>query len=150
MGGRTAEEEGVMPRNPKHQNEPDVPTLVKDVVDDTQRLLGQQMDLLRSEVRQGLERARSAAVSLGTGAGLTAAGGLLSTFMLVHGLNRATRLPLWACYGVVGGLLGAAGLRLLAVGRREAQGVRLVPEQTVEALQENLSWLKDQANPAAP
>jgi len=64
--------------------------------------------------------------------------------MVVHVLNKATRLPLWSCYGLVGGALGAAGAGLLAAGRREAEGVRLVPAQTMEALKENVEWIKEQ------
>jgi hypothetical protein len=70
--------------------------------------------------------------------------------MLVHGLRRSTRLPLWGCYGLVGGLLGAVGTALLAEGRRKAAGVRLAPPpETAAALRENLAWLEDQAHPQA-
>jgi hypothetical protein len=124
--------------------EPDLTTLVKEIVHDSETLIGQQLHLLRSEVKQELDQATEAALAIGAGAGLVATGGVLSTLMVVHALHKATRLPLWSCYGLVGGLLGAAGATLLAAGRKEAMGIRLVPPpQTTEALKENLAWLRE-------
>jgi hypothetical protein len=132
---------------PERSEEPDLSTLVRGIVHDAETLIGLQFDLLRSEVRQELRQARSAALSLGGGAALIGTGGVLAAFAAVHALQRATRLPLWACYGAVGGLLGAAGAGLVAAGLHQAAGVRVVPPQTLEALEENLAWIKDQATP---
>lgn len=129
--------------------QPDLGTLVKEIVRDAETLVGQQLRLFRSEVRRELGHAQGAAVLLGAGAGLVATGGILSALMAVHAIHKATRLPLWSCYGLVGGLSGAAGAGLLAAGRREAARVRLAPPQTVEALKENLEWIKEQATQEA-
>ena len=115
------------------------------VARDTQRLVALHADLLRSELREELAEARRAAGAMGAGAGLVAAGGLLGSLTAVHGLQRATRLPLWGCYGLVSGLLTAAGAGMLVAGARWASRLDLVPRQTIEALRENVSWLKDQA-----
>jgi len=129
--------------------QPELTTLLGGIVQDAETLIGQQFDLLRSELRQEVLRTRDAALSVGTGTVLVATGGVLASLMVVHALHRATRLPLWACYGTVGGLLGGLGVKLLAGGLREAAAIPLVPRQSVEALQENLAWLKDQAIPKA-
>jgi hypothetical protein len=134
---------------PERVDEPDLSTLLRGVVRDAETLIGLQFDLLRSEVREELYQARDAALSIGSGAALIGMGGVLTSFMAVHGLRQATRLPLWACYGIVGGLLGAAGTVLVSSGLGQAAGVRIVPAQTVEALEENLGWIKDQATPRA-
>jgi hypothetical protein len=83
---------------------------------------------------------------LGAGAGLVATGGAFSAVALVHALHRATRLPLWGCYALMGALLGAAGAGFLADGRARASGVRLPPPETTAALRENLEWLKEQVS----
>src|SRR3954468_15269929 len=124
--------------------EPSTLALVREIVDDSEALVGQQLDLLRSELREEWAYAQEAALLLGAGAGLVATGGLFSALALVHGLHRATRLSLWSCYGLVGGMLGVAGAGLLATGRQRAASVRLPPPQTMEALRENLAWLKEQ------
>jgi hypothetical protein len=75
----------------------DLASLVGAIARDTERLLGQHADLFRSELREGLREAPAALAAIGAGAGLLAAGGLLGSLMLVHGLHKATRIPLWAC-----------------------------------------------------
>lgn len=135
MGKRTDEAE-----------RPDLATLVREIVEDSETLIGQQVSLLRSEVRRELQQAGGAASSLGAGVALVATGGVLTSLMVVHALHRSTRLPLWGCYGLVGGLLGAVGTGMVASGLRGAAGIRLAPPpQTLGALKENLAWLKDQA-----
>ncbi len=116
--------------------------LVQGIVNDAGRLIEQQFQLLRAEIGGELDKVRTAAVSMGSGAGLVAAGGVLGTLMAVHLLHDKTRLPLWGCYGLVGGLLGVAGVGLLSTGMAEASRVRLVPPQTAETLREDAHSLK--------
>jgi len=119
-------------------------TLVHAVAGDVERLVAQHAALAREELRDGLGRVPAAAAAIGAGAGLVAAGGVLGTLMLVHGLHRSTRIPLWGCYGLVGGAFAAAGCGFIASGTRRAAGIRLVPRETIAALREDISWLKDQ------
>ena len=139
MATRTADEEV------------DLATLAGNIVQDTGKLLGQQVDLLRAEVGQELRRVGGAAASVAAGGGLAAAGALMAALMAAHLLHRATRLPLWCCYGAVGGALGAAGAALLVRGKEGLADVQVLPPpQSAAALQENLAWLKEQVTPAAP
>lgn len=126
----------------------DLKELAGAILQDAGKLLGQQVDLLRAEMGQELHKAAGAALSLTAGGGLVAAGGLLSSLMLPHLLHRATRLPLWCCYGLVGGGCAAAGLALVRQGRARLGDVRLLA-QTTEAVKENLTWLKEQLHPGA-
>jgi len=133
-------------KDPSNDAPPDLITLVKEIVNDSEVLAGQQLSLLRCELRGELARASEAAMLLGVGAGLAATGGVFSAVALVHALHRATRLPLWGCYGLIGGLLGAAGAGLLASGKERVAGVRLPPPHTMSALRENFEWLKEQVS----
>lgn len=127
----------------------DVGALVGEITDLAGDLARQQLSLLAAEVRQKVSEAGGAAAALAAGAGLLAAGGALSTVAVVHLLHESTRLPLWACYGLVAGVAGAAGLELLADARARAAAVRspALPE-TTEALRENFTWLKEQLSTA--
>jgi hypothetical protein len=116
--------------------------LVKTIARDADRLLGLHADLLRSELRRTAAAVSPALVSIGAGAGLVAAGGLLGSFMLVHGLHRTTRLPLWGCYGLVAGVLGTLGVGLVGSGMRRLSGVGLLPRETIATLKEDLEWIK--------
>jgi hypothetical protein len=119
-------------------------TLLSDIIQNSETLIQQQGRLLKAEVQQEAGKASMAAASMGAGAGLVALGGMLSVLMLVHWLHKSTRLPLWTCYGLVGQLAGIAGAGLLVSGWKEARQLQLPPPQTVEALKENLEWLKQQ------
>jgi hypothetical protein len=86
-------------------------------------------------------------MSLGIGIGLAAIGGWLLILMLVHLLHALTALPLWACYGIVGGLLAAGGIGLLVLGKQKLVQLHLVPQDTVETMKENVQWLTEQVRP---
>jgi len=118
---------------------------------DTKRLLGQHLELVRSEVQQGMHEIPPAIASIGAGAALVATGGLLASHMLVHGLHRSSRIPLWGCYGVVGGLMATLGIGLMTAGAHRASNIRLLPRETLAALQEDAQWIEDQViHPPTP
>lgn len=109
------------------------------------KLVHQQIDLARVEVGQELRRVADGAVSVAAGGALLAAGGLLSGMMLANLLERVSGLPLWCCYGAVGGACGTAGAALVRSGRVRLADVRLwPPPQTADAAKENLAWLSQQ------
>jgi hypothetical protein len=120
-----------------------IAALVGGIVQDGQKLIEQQFALLRREIAGELRRMRNAAISLAIGAGACAVGGILLLVMVVHLLHTYTDLPLWGCYGVVGGALAGTGALLVLLGSRKAADVHLVPPpQTAQALKENVEWLK--------
>lgn len=121
-------------------SESNVAELVEGVLTDARQLLTQQIELFQQELREESGRAVQAAAEAGAGVGLVTLGGVLSAQALVHLLHRSTRLPLWGCYGLVGGLLAASGGGLLGRARGHAAGLALVPQST-EALRENVAWL---------
>ncbi len=140
-----------MARDPAGRELKEMSGLVHAIIGDAERLASQHAALVREDIREGLAPMPVALAAVGAGAGLVAAGGMLGALMIVHGLHKATRIPLWGCYGLVGGAMAAAGYELAAAGARRAASVRLVPRETIAALREDLSWLKDQiAGPTGP
>jgi Putative Actinobacterial Holin-X, holin superfamily III len=119
--------------------------LLGDLVRDGRRLLEQQIDLFRAEAGPALRGTGDALASLSAGGGLAAAGGVLSGLMLAHLLQRASGLPLWACYGLTGAGLLAAGGRLVRAGQARLTTIPALPQST-EALGENLAWLSNQVS----
>lgn len=119
-------------------------TLVGGIVHDAQNLISQQFALLQREIQGEIRQAKNAALSLGAGAGIVALGVVFLLVAAAHALNYYANLPLWGCYGIVGGTVTLIGAALLAYGRREAHDVHLIkPPQTAEALKENIEWLKN-------
>jgi hypothetical protein len=115
---------------------------VQPIVHDAERLASLHTELLRSELRQAVAAVSPALSSIGTGVGLAAAGGLLASLALVHGLHRSSRLPLWGCYGAVGALLGTVGAGLMGSGGRRLLSVDLIPHETLATIREDIAWVK--------
>ena len=132
-----------MPNTSHPSAEPNVATLIGGIINDARDLLLQEFTMAKLEVQDELRKTKAAAISLGIGMSIAAVGGLLLILMLVHLLHALTLLPLWGCYGLVGGVLLLAGLLVLFKGKQAAEEIAVVPE-TVETLKENAKWLKNQ------
>jgi hypothetical protein len=129
----------------------DLSALLREILQDSGTLVGQHVELLRAEVMQEVRRAGGAAALMAAGGGLAMAGGLLSGIMLAHLIHRETKLPLWVCYGIVGGGVSAAALALLQEGRERLSQVQLLPPpETTNALMEDAKWLKEKLTPGNP
>jgi len=133
-----------MDHGSQHTSEPSVTALVGGIVNDVKDLLGQELTLATLEVQDTLRKAKTAAIALGLGMGVVAIGGMLLMLMLVQVLAAYTEIPLWGCYGIVGGVLVVLGGVLLAMGKRTAEAIDVVPQRTVETLKENVQWLTEQ------
>jgi len=91
-----------------------------------------------AELRAISTRAETeAAVSVGVGIGIAAVGALLLILMLVHLLHVCTAIPLWGCYGSVGGVLAGVGVGFFIASQKAAEKIELAPRQAVETLKEN-------------
>jgi hypothetical protein len=118
-------------------------TLVTGIINDVQELLKQQLSLFRQEVKDDVRKTKEAVISLSAGIGILVVGGLFLCVMLVHLLNWAfpTALPLWLCYGIIGVLMLLGGGALLYAGKRRLASFNPLPDQSVEALRENVQWI---------
>ena len=126
------------------QRRPSFAALLDGLWQDLKTLVVQELRLATHEVQQELGKAKSAAVSLAVGAGLLAVGGLLLILMLVHLLQALTNLPLWACYGIVGGAIAGTGGWLLMKAKTTVEHIHVVPIRTVQTMKENVSWIKEE------
>jgi len=120
-----------------------VTELVTGILHDAQDLIKQQFELLRVEVKDDLRKTRDASLLMGVG-GLVGLVGLIHlTLMLVYLLFWATNehLPLWACFAICGGVAVIAGGALIYAGMNKFSTFSPLPDQTAQALKENVQWL---------
>jgi len=84
---------------------------------------------------------REAAVVAGGGAvaGLGAMG-LMAALILLLGMA----IPLWASALLVGAVVTATGSMLVMLGIRAFKGIEVRPRQTIQTLEEDKRWLKEQ------
>jgi len=69
--------------------------------------------------------------------------------MLVHLLHWVTtpvdpdpaKLPLWACFGIVGAFFGAVGAVLIMSSLKKFQSFNPLPDKTAQTLKENVQWI---------
>lgn len=123
---------------------PSLTSLVEGIVGDAQQLIRQELSLARSEIQEEWNKTKTAAAALGAGIVVLSLGGIFLCLMLVYLLHWLTEMPLWGCYGIVGGLFALLGAILIYTGRNQASAVSFVPRQTVETMKENVQWLKNQ------
>lgn len=114
--------------------------LVSELTGDLSKLMRQELELAKAEIRQEATKAGKA-----TGM-LAAAGfaGYLTTVLLSLALVFALGaiMPLgWAAL-IVAALWGIAGAALYTSGRAKLRTVNPKPERTVETLKEDAEWAK--------
>src|SRR5438270_13502115 len=94
--------------------EPGVASTMKGIVDDALELMQQQFAMLKAEIRSDFRKIIAGIIPIASGIAPLLLGGLMVCLMLVHLLHWATlpqgqvadpaAIPLWACYGIVGGV----------------------------------------------
>jgi len=127
------------------RSEPTVTELVSGIVNDTQTLIRQQIDLMKAELKHDIKRTADAAKYFGFGIGMCLIASLfllVSIPLLVHWLFP--QLPEFACWAITGGILLVAGFVAFYLGKRVFDSFNPLPDKSLQAMQENLSWI---ANP---
>ena len=117
--------------------------LVSGIFLDLRSLLRQEAQLLRDEIKLQISTGGRAVSKFLIGALLGAVGGMFLLLMLVHGLHDWTDLPLWACYGLVGGILFGIGVALVLRAQAAAGSFQATPRRTLYSMKENIQWIKE-------
>jgi uncharacterized membrane protein YqjE len=120
------------------------------VTSDLSSLVRQEMQLAKVEIKQEVRQAGKAGGLLGGGAVaaymallfLSAAIAILIALLLSSGLSEFSRYLIG--FVIVGVIYAIVAAVLLSKGRKEAQQVDPVPEQTVQTLKEDVQWAKTQ------
>jgi uncharacterized membrane protein YqjE len=122
-----------------------VGTLIKGIVKDLETLAQQHVRLLKADIQQDFKKLRQGAFSAGIGLGIVLIGGLLLGVALAELLLMAFPDPdayRWAAYGIIGILITGTGVGLLYMGKEEVKEAAPIAGQTMEALEEDVQWLK--------
>ncbi len=116
--------------------------LISGILDDSTSLIRQQLVMLGAEVKEDVTRTVAAGKYLGVGVFLLLTGlffVLLGVPPLLHHLFPD--LPLWACWMIVGTVILVAGVIALLIGRSLLSKFNPLPDKTLNALSENMSWI---------
>lgn len=121
--------------------EPSVGQLVSQLSEQSSRLIREEMDLARLEIKDTVKHAGRGAGLFSTAAviGVFGVGALITTAIIALDLI----LPLWAAALIVTVVLfGMAGIAAL-VGKREVEQVSPTPERTVENVKRDVREVKE-------
>ena len=130
-----------------------VPTLLKDLKDETVNLIHYEVALAKLEMVEKAKIAGRNSVYVGIGGAILYTGILFILvsigFLIYQGLVAVGATPGvagWASpliVGVIGGIIGAA---FLAKGIQTLKNEPLVPEKTFETLKEDQKWLRQKTS----
>jgi len=118
---------------------------VSGIVEDLQRLVRQELQLARTEVKQEWEKTKAIAAAMIAGVVLLALSAIPLIFFLVKVLAaNVEAIPEWGWFGIVGGLMALGGGLLLGIGASKASRLQVIPPQTAQTMKENVQWIQNQ------
>ena len=135
---------------PSTRDTPSVAAMVSEVASDVTRLVRQEVELARTEIRQEAAKAVRGARAIAIGstalmffAVLVSIGGALALSEVLA--SRVPELATWStavALGAVAMFWLLVGLILLGSGRRRLRRFSPVPRHTIESLKEDVAWLR--------
>jgi uncharacterized membrane protein YqjE len=119
-----------------------VPELLGNIVDNIQQIIRSEFRLAKAELQEKASRASKPATTLGVGflLGLYGLGFLL--LAAVYALSMVMAAGLAAL--IVGGVLALVSVALVTSGIKKLKALNPAPERTIQTLEENVQWAKDQ------
>ena len=117
-----------------------VTNLVSGILDDAQKLMRQQMEMLKSEVREDFQRSKRAAEFGGLGIVMLTVGFFGLIMGVANLLHERAGFSMWASWWITGGIFLVVGLALAITSYILLERFNPLPDKTFNALQENLSW----------
>jgi len=132
--------------SPGAGGEPTLAQLVSGIADDAQRLIRQQYQMLRAEVKEDIRRTKQAGKYMGIGVAGLMVGALFLVVSLPLLINWLFNLPSWAGWAIIGGVALVVGLIAFFAGKRIFEKNNPLPDKTLNALEENLSWITNHRN----
>jgi hypothetical protein len=119
-----------------------VPELLGNIVDNIQQIIRSEFRLAKAELQEKASRASQPATTLGAGflLGLYGLGFLL--LAAVYALSMVMAAGLAAL--TVGGVLALVSVALVTSSAKKLKALNPAPERTIQTLEENVQWAKDQ------
>lgn len=122
-------------------NKVGIPSLIGGIFQDGIDLLTKELAAARLEIREELEKGKSAVALMAVGGGAVLVGILLLCLMLVHLLQSLSGFELWICYAIVGAALALAGIITLYSAKQRVATTNLVPMDSVQDAKEDARWI---------
>ncbi len=124
-----------------------LPTLLRDLRDETTTLLRQEVALAKAELKENASRMGGHAAHIAIGGFVSYAGvivlliglGLLISSLLVRA-GMDSDLAQWLAPTVVGAIVALIGWSMISKAKKAMSHDTLAPRQTLETMRENKDW----------
>jgi hypothetical protein len=123
--------------------------LLGDLRRDASRLLSQEVELAKTELKESAQKVARDAALIGAGGYVLHLAAIGLTIALCAGLYVLADLvtPQWAAVWLgplaAAALLGIIGASLLQAGRAKLRSARLSPDMTRQTMKENKEWIRE-------
>ena len=133
--------------NPESPNPNSIPTLLRDLRDETTTLLRQEVALAKSEMKENVSRMGGHAAQIALGGFVAYAGiivlligfgHLLGALLIRAGLDEL--VAQWLAPSIVGLIVAILGWMMLTKAKNAMAHDDLAPKQTIDSLRENKEW----------
>lgn len=114
--------------------------LIKDLATDLSTLLGKEIELAKSEVRETVTEVQVGVGAIATGAALAMAGLVVLLMSAVYGLSNIVE-P-WLAALIVGAAALLIGYMMVQAAKKKMSSSSIVPERTVESVKKDTETLK--------
>ena len=114
--------------------------LLSGIFDDAQRLVRQQIDMVKTEFKEEVARTKRAGAFGGLVIVLATIGGLTLVAALVNYMHEHFQYSMWASCLIIGSFFVAVGVAFGLAAWRYFENFNPMPEKSIKALQENLTW----------
>ena len=131
----------MIPREDSRVANPSWSDLLSGIFIDVAKLFAQELELAKLELQEDLRRTKAYFALLILGGSVAAMGLLMMLLMGAFLLNADIKLPLWACFGVIGGVTFLVGGALVIAAKVENTKVDFVPQRSAEAVKEDFEWI---------
>lgn len=119
--------------------------LFSELIQETRTLFRKEMELVRVEVSEKLDKLVKDLIAIGVAAVLLYAGLLTLIAAMVFGL--AVFIPLWLSALLISIVFIGAGVALLFKAKKDVSQMKLTPEKSKETFKETAQWAKAQMKP---
>ena len=115
--------------------------LVRGIFTDAAHLFALELDLARIDIWEDIRRAQEFLTLLVLGLTIAAIGLAMVLVMAALLVNAGAALPLWACFGIVGGITFVVGAGFIIWANSKKAGVDFIPQRVAEAVKQDIQWI---------
>jgi uncharacterized membrane protein YqjE len=116
--------------------------VLQDIIRNVQEIVRSEVRLAKTEVREEAAKAKTPTMLLAAGAVATMFTIFFLLLTIVYALARV--MPNWTAALIVAAVLGVVAGMMLTAGMKGFKHVHRTPARTIETIQENVRWAKQQ------